>query len=329
MAPAPRPAPRPAPLPAPLPSAAQRHPLALIAFGVVLYAIGPVFVAASEVPGPVFSFWRLWLGVPVLGLASLLYVRRGGRWPTRRGWRWSLYAGLSFGTHQVLFMTAIKATSVVDVALVGTLSPIITALGALPLFGERPGIPFRAWTVLAMVGAGIVVVGASSGPTGDPVGMTMAVLNVVFFAGFFLASKLGREETPVLPFLFGVMFVSAVGVSLFAAATAQPVTSISDRDLLYALAVASGPGALGHFVMTWPLRWVPANIPPVMRLGQPVLSGLLAWAFLGQGVGLAHLLGGGLVLLGVGGAVLSPSGRRFAARYRADPDQPDPAPQPT
>jgi drug/metabolite transporter (DMT)-like permease len=293
-------------------AAGERQPLSLVVLGVALYSIGPVAVQASSVPGPVFSLWRLWLGVPILAAASGVQLRAGGRWPERRAWRWALWAGVAFGVHQLLMFTAIKATSVTDVSLVNTLAPIVTAVGALPLFGERPGVGFRLWTLVAMAGAAIVILAASAGPHGDPLGMAMAVGNVVAFSAFFLLSKLGREHIDVLPFLLGTVLLAALTVTAFAVATGQPVRAVDGRDVTLALAVAAGPGAVGHFVMTWPLRWVPANIPPVLRLGQPILSGALAWWLLAEPVTQAHLLGGLLTIVGVCGAVLTPRGRRFA-----------------
>jgi drug/metabolite transporter (DMT)-like permease len=303
---------------------AEHHPLPLIFAGAALYSTGPVFVKASSVPGPVFSFWRLWLGVGVLGLATLVWRLAGGDVGDARAWRWPLLAGLSFGVHQVLFMTAIKATSVTDVALIGTIAPIVTAVAAVPLFGERMGLVFRLWTIVAMAGAAIVVAGASTGPSGDLAGTIMAVLNVVFFAGFFLVSKIARDHIPVVPFLFGVMLAAACTVTAFALVTSQPLGAMTRTDYLYALAVAAGPGALGHFVMTWPLRYVAANVPPVIRLSQPVLSGLLAWLFLSEAITRNHFLGGALTLAGVAGAMLSPSGRD-AAGTELHEDAPGPA----
>lgn len=304
-------------------SLAARHPLAMIAAGAAMYSTGPVFVSASSVPGPVFSFWRLWMGVAVLGLATLGWRLAGGRMPDLAAWRWPLLGGLSFGTHQVLFMTAIKMTSVTTVALIGTISPIIVAFGAVPVFGERMGVRFRLWTLLAMAGAAVVVSGAATGPRGDTAGTVMAVLNVVFFAGFFLVSKVARDHIAVLPFLFGVMLTAAIWVSLFMVAGGQSIGGMRQADYLYTLAVAAGPGALGHFVMTWPLRYVAANVPPVIRLAQPVLSGALAWFFLGEAIRSSHVLGGSLTLLGVAGAMLSPSGRTLPGTAVED-DEPAP-----
>lgn len=48
--------------------AARRAPLLLVAAGVFLYSTGPVMLQASQLSGPVFSFWRLWIGVAGLGV---------------------------------------------------------------------------------------------------------------------------------------------------------------------------------------------------------------------------------------------------------------------
>jgi drug/metabolite transporter (DMT)-like permease len=301
-----------APRRARLEAVAARRSLWLLAVGVALYSIGPVLAQASALSGTAFSFWRLWIGVAALGAATWLHARAGGRLPDRRALRWTLWAGLAFAAHQVLFFSAVKATSVADVALVGTLSPVFVAVLAVPLFGERPGPAFRTWTAVAMVGTAVVVTGGSVGPDGDPAGMAMAAGNVLAFAGFFLLSKRGRPDIAVLPFLFGVMVVAAVAVSVFVAVAGLPVGGATSRDLVLAAAVALGPGLVGHAAMTWPLRWVPANVPPVLKLGQPFVAGLLAWLFLGEGVTWVHLVGGVLTVAGVAGAVLTPSGRRFA-----------------
>jgi drug/metabolite transporter (DMT)-like permease len=295
-----------------LQGAAARHPLVLVAIGVVLYSTGPVFVAAATASGAVLSFWRLWLGVPVLGLAALLQHRGSAGRSTgtlsRRGRTIALWAGVAFGGHQLAFMTAVQATSVTDVALMNTLAPIVVAIAAVPLFGERTGAGFRLWTGLAMLGAGVVVLGASTGADGDPVGMLLAALNVVCFGAFFLLSKLSRDEIDVLPFLLVTVTVAALAISAFLLLTGADVTAVTRTDLWYAFAIAAGPGAMGHFIMTWPLRWVPANVPPVMKLGQPVIAGGLAWVFLAQSVTVAHLVGGALTVAGVCGALLSARG---------------------
>lgn len=288
-----------------------RIPLGAIVLGVLLHSTGPVLAQATSVSGPVFAFWRLWFGVIVFGVAAAVHTAITRNRIRLRAFRWALMAGLAFGTHQLLLFTAIKATSVADVTLVTTLSPIVTAMMAAPFFRERPGRVFRLWSIVAMVGSSLVILGASTGPDGNLTGMLLAIMNVVAFASFFLLSKASRADLPVILFLFGVMGVSAVVVTAYIMLSGADVLSADSTDLAFAAILAVGPGAIGHFVMTWPLRWVPANVPPVMRLGQPLLAGLWARWFLEEPITLWHVIGGILTTGGVGGAILCRSGRAF------------------
>ena len=64
------------------------------------------------------------------------------------------------------------------------------------------------------------------------------------------------------------------------------------------------------------MRWVPANIRPVMRLAQPALSGVLALLVLGEPLGWVHVAGGLVVVVGAAGAVLSRDGRALQRAAR-------------
>lgn len=296
---------------------AERRPLALVVAGVLVFSVGPLLVRVTKVSGPVVSFWRLWFGVVILGVATAVQLRSTRRLPSRAGWTWAAKAGLAFAVHQLFFMTAIKATSVVDVTLMQVLQPVVVAVLAVPLFGERPGARFRLWSLVALAGAAVVALAGSSGPTGDLGGMVLAMLNVVLYAVYFVWAKQARDEIDVVPFLFGVVVTAGVAVSAWCVLTGEAVTSVRRVDLLAAFAIAALPGAVGHFLSTWPLRWVAANVPPLLQLAIPFLSGAMAWLLLDERITLAHVLGGALTMAGVAGAILSPAGRRLVAKEDA------------
>jgi drug/metabolite transporter (DMT)-like permease len=163
-----------------------------------------------------------------------------------------------------------------------------------------------------VAGAAVVVLGGTTGPQGEPAGMALAVGNVVFFAIYVVWSKRAMGHIGVLPFLFGATTAAALTVSLYTAVAGESVVSISGRDLGIAALIALGPGTLGHILSTQPLRRVAANIPPVMQLAMPFLSGGLAWLLLGQPVSWLHVVGGLATVVGVMGALLSPGGRRLS-----------------
>jgi drug/metabolite transporter (DMT)-like permease len=303
------------------------RPLLMLSIGVVLFSSGPVLIAGSTTSGAVLSFWRLWMGAALLVGLTAWRLRVGGVRTSPAGWWWTVAAGLAFGVHQVFFMTAIKATSVVDVTLMQVLQPILVGVLAVVMFGERPGLSFRLWSLVAVVGAVIVIIAGTAGPEGDPIGMVMAVANVVFFALYFVWSKQAMSHIDAVPFLCGVAVVAGVAVSAYVVLAGEPVGSISVRDLVIAGLIAVLPGTLGHFMSTHPLGRVPANIPPVMQLAMPLIAGGLAWLFLGQGISWLHVAGGLVTITGVLGALFSRGGRQL--RTSTGVARPDPEPRGT
>ncbi len=295
---------------------ASRFPFQLIALGVLFYGTGPVLARSSETSGVLLSFWRLWFGVGVLAVGLAIHVLSGREVGSIRAVRWAVAAGMIFSLNQVLFFSAVKRTSVVDASLMSTLSPVFVAFIAIPLFGERPAKTFRAWSAVAIAGAVFVVLGSSSAPQGDALGMVMAMGATLCFALFFLISKLVRDEIAVVGFLASVMGTAAVFVSGYAFVLGLDPGGVSTADRWTALAMAVVPGTLGHIVMTWPLAHLPANVPPLMRLAGPVVSGTLAWVFLGEGVTWVHVVGGAIIVVGLAGALRSKAGQELVAEAR-------------
>ena len=293
-----------------------RFPFQLVALGIVFYATGPVLARSADTSGVLLSFWRLWFGVGAFSLALLAHRLSGRSIGTARGIRLAMFAGAVFSVNQVAFFTAVKRTSVVDVSLLGTLSPILVAFLAVPLFGERPGARFRWWSLVGIAGAVYIVLGSSSGPDGDLLGMLLGLLATAAFACFFVISKLAREEVPVVSFLTFVMATAAVCVSGYVVVLGFEPSSVESPDLWRALGMALIPGALGHIAMTWPLRHLPANVPPLFRLATPAVAGMFAWIFLGEGFTIVHVIGGAIIIAGLAGAILSQAGRDLVADAR-------------
>lgn len=284
---------------------------------VLLMSTGLIAVQSSDLAGVQFSFWRLWTAVVLLGsLAAVRAVWFGVRTPLSQ-LRKAVWPGLALGFAQPLFFTSMKLTSVTDVVLLSSLIPLIVSLIAIPLLGERPGNRFRGWTVLAVVGAALVVWGGSAGVEGNPAGMAMAVVSVVSWSLYLVLLKIARnhiEDTVLL--LWSIFTISALAVTVYTAASGWDIGPASGRDLLLVLYASLIPGGVGVFLMVWSFRWLPANIPPLVLRAEPVISSALAWWLLSEPIALMHYIGGGVSLIGVIGAILSPSGQRLMANER-------------
>ncbi|HET8718588.1 MAG TPA: hypothetical protein VFM50_12635, partial [Nocardioidaceae bacterium] len=102
--------------------------------GVVLYSTNAVFGAWAHLNGIGFALWRTLAAIPLLAAVAVLVDRRGtfDRLPGRA----TVLAGVLLGGSTVVVMTAAKHAPVALIALLGTLTPILT--GAYEAWrGER------------------------------------------------------------------------------------------------------------------------------------------------------------------------------------------------
>ena len=268
----------------------------MIGLSVVAFSTAPVFVQASSTSGPVFAFWRSWIGIAVTLAAVALAGRFDLALPGGREWKIPAWAGFFNAVSTTAFMIAVKFTSVADVSLLTMLNPVLIALWAIPLFGERPGMRFRLWTLVAILGSSVVILGGSTGPDGNPIGIALGVLSVISYSLQFVTLKLARGTMDTMPLTIGYLLVSGLFVSLFCLATRQDIWQVTSTDMVYVLGLVVVPGGLGAILLTWSLRWVPANVPPLMNLALPFLAGAMAWFFLGEAVTPVHVGGGAVTL---------------------------------
>ena len=154
--------------------------LAAVIVGTVAWGTTGIFVKEIRLAALPLTFYRLWLGVVLLG--ALLLVRRR---PLSLEVLWrSVPAGLFLAADIALFFSALKLTSVAVATVIGALQPALVLLVAGRLFGERVGWPVVVWTVVSI--GGIVAVALGPGvPRGEHLtGDALAVGSLVAFTGY-------------------------------------------------------------------------------------------------------------------------------------------------
>lgn len=280
--------------------------------GVALYSTNAVFGAWAEVGGINFAFWRALLAVPVLALVALT-VDRKGTFVVRPGTA-TLLAGVLLGVSTVLVMSAAKRVPVALIALIGTLTPVLTGLYEVAR-GERLGRPFYLSALVAVIGTAYVALSThDSSP--DLAGIALAVGFAVGFAAFLIASRSARRTATPIGFLFWSGLFACVPTTLIAVVAREPVLPLGTRDLeALGLAVVCG-GTTGHLLVTGSLRVLPATNAAVIRLTQPFFAMFFAWWIVAQRPTVPQVIGGLVTVAGVAGAAI------YRARRKAEPVEP-------
>jgi len=118
-------------------------------------------------------------------------------------------------------------------------------------------------------------------------------------ACYVLAGRSLRERVALVPYVTVVYATCALVLGTIALAQGSPLTGYPPNEWGLFLAMAVGPGVLGHTVLNWALEHVQSAVVSTSLLGEPVGSTVLALLVLAEVPGPWTLVGGVVVLAGI------------------------------
>ncbi len=290
----------------------RRRALALVGVvvAVLAWAVGPIFVSSLSVSLPTIVFYRQLIWLPVL--FTLAHTVGDGF--TRHHLAISWKPGVFFAVSTALGFGSFLETTIANATLIGSLTPAVLLFLAPRILGERITAQRVVYSMVSFVGVVAVVVGAeTAGNSGEHglFGDALAFANMAVWTIYFIAAKRARDEgTNTWSFLTGVCLVNVVMATAWALIASDDLLDVTARDWMFLVLMMLIPGTTGHFLMTWAQRYLDTTVSSLITLAGPVLSTLLALVFLDQGIALAQVLGGVVVLLGLGGVILSTTASR-------------------
>ncbi len=255
-----------------------------------------IFIRLAEAPALAVAVWRNALGALVL-LPVALYWREA--FPRGRALRIGVASGVALGAHFGFWISSLDYTSVAASVVLVCTQPVFVAILAYLLFRERTS-PLSFFGILVALAGTAVIASDGSVRSATFFGNTLAVIGAVAVAAYVLIGRsLRTTGVGVLPYSI-VVYASAAATLVPAALYGGvPLWGYSGETWFWLWVVTLGPQILGHTVLNWALRYVEASIISGTILAEPVVSALLAWLILSERPGLATLLGGAVVLLGL------------------------------
>lgn len=239
----------------------------------------------------VVVFWR-----SVFAAAFLL-----GYMVWREGWRgtrvmfasmgWpGVGVALCFATASTSFVVALAYTTVANILLMQAGVPLLAALMAYVLFGER--VSGATWVAIVTVIFGVgIMVSASLGGQVSPMGNGLALLVAVVFAG---ATVITRRHSDVR--MMPAVCLGTVLAALFASTQAQHfAVGAADAGLLFVFGALNL--GLGMAMFVTGVRLLPSALAALIGVAEPVLGPIWVWLIHGEIPGAMTLLGGAVVFV--------------------------------
>lgn len=196
--------------------------------------------------------------------------------------RQSMWGGIALGLDVALFFSAIKLTSVVNATIIGAMQPIVVGVIAARFFGEKVRGRDALLSMVALIGAVLVVASTAGAEITDVRGDLLAVAAMLTWSAYFILSKRSKGTMSSTEFTAGTtiwtMAICAVAAVIFG----QDLSFPSPFNWVWLIAMALGAGLAGHALMNWSLVRIPLWLGSTFTLFVPVFSALLAWVFLGE-----------------------------------------------
>lgn len=278
-------------------------------FTILLLAIGAISTSAilvrwSSAPSVVLAMYRV--GLTTVFLLPFLFTRYRGEFTAfrRTDWLIASITGAALALHFAAFFESLTWTSVAASVTLVQSQPLFVAIGAALVLNERFGIQKIGGIFIAIVG--MIVLSASELFGGGFVigprplyGNSLALFGAVMAAIYVLVGRSLRQRISILPYVL-IVYTSCT-ITLFAIAVAQghPFLGYDGSEWILFIALAVGPGLLGHTLINWVLRYLPSSIVSVSLLGEPVGATLLAIIFLAEIPPLTTVIAAGIILGGI------------------------------
>ncbi|MEM1054132.1 MAG: DMT family transporter [Bacteroidota bacterium] len=255
--------------------------------------------------------WRLIFTVALLAPIGLgREARSDFRTLDRRDVGLLVTAGGLLAFHFLGWFASLAFTSVASATVLVTMSPLFIALLGVVLLKERPGR--TTWIAILFGVAGAVLIGVGDSRGGvfpqAALGNALAFGAALCIAIYLLVGRAVRQRVGFGAYFFPINVVVLV-VTLTVAVVGGIPLALDLPTLGLCLAMALGPGLLGHGALAYSVKYLPAATVGLLSLVEPVVSALLALVLFRE-VPVPLAVVGMMVVLGSIAAVLWPSRQR-------------------
>ncbi len=269
-----------------------------VATTLVLWASAFVGIRAGLVgysPGAL-ALLRYLVASAVLGA---VWMARGARFPHRRDWPLIGVAGaLGFTFYNLALNAGETRVTAGAASFVGNTSPVLSALLATLLLGERQAPAGWAGILLSLCGTGLIAMGEGGGFRLEA-GVLLVLLAACAQATYFTLQKplLGRYEP--LPLTAVALWAGTAALLPFLPALLAELPRAPLPATLAAVYLGVFPAAIGYVTWSYVLARLPVARTASFLYLVPILATAISWLWLHETPSALSLAGGAVSLAGV------------------------------
>lgn len=243
------------------------------------------------------------LGAGRLLVAALvvlpLVLRRGWVAPTRREWMLLSLGGIGwFGVYNLALNAGERHVDAGTAAMIIQIGPVIVALFAVPLFGER----LHAWLLGGMVvgfaGVAVIARGSTTDAGASVLGVVLVLVAAAMYAVGVLTQKVLLRRIPSVQVVF-VSFLMGAVICLPFASDLPAIVADSGAELWWILYLGVLPTAVAFTTWAYALTHTDAGALSLTTFLVPGIATLVAWLTINEVPPSLTFVGGALAIVGV------------------------------
>ena len=274
--------------------------LPLAACGVTLVMWASAFVVIRHVaedisPGALGAGRLLVAALVVLPLV----LRRGWVRPTPREWVLLAVGGVGwFGIYNLALNAGERHVDAGTAAMIIQIGPVIVALLAVPLFGERMHAWLLGGMLVGFAGVAVIARGSTTDPDASLVGVVLVLVAAAMYAVGVLTQKVLLRRIPSVQVVL-VSFLMGAATCLPFASDLPRIVGDGGAELWWIVYLGVLPTAVAFTTWAYALTHTDAGKLSLTTFLVPGIATVIAWLLIDEVPPSLTFVGGALAIVGV------------------------------
>lgn len=279
----------------------EKHPMIMIATGVVGISLSSIFVKYSAAPSAVTAAYRLlWT---VLLMTPVTFGNSGVRRELfhidRKTLLLSCLSGLFLAVHFTLWFESLRHTSVASSTTIVCTEVIWVSMGYTLFLKGHLSMKATAAIGVTLVGSIAIALGDSTAGGAHLYGDILSLLAAVAVAVYVLIGRVVRKSASTTVYTYLVYSACAAVLVAMCIIQGDSLLGYGISGIVVGLALAIFSTILGHSIFSWCLKYFSPSFVSASKLCEPVVAAILAAVLFGEMPGPLQQFGGALILGGV------------------------------
>lgn len=275
------------------------NPYVVLVIAILGMSFGSIFARLSTAPSLIIATYRNGFAALVLAPFALTMCRKELLGIAPRDLGAALASGFFLSLHFATWITSLEYTSVASSTVLVTLQPIFVILGAYLFLGEK--VSRKALFAVLIAIGGSILIGVSDFKIGGSAlwGDFLALSGGILIAGYVIIGRSLRGRLSLIAYTFIVYSSCTLFLILMDLVSGTPLAPYPLREWGLFLAMALIPTIMGHSLLNWNLKYLPASTVSMSVLGEPIVASILAAILFNELPTGLQIAGSGIIIVGV------------------------------